>query len=98
HECLGALEPSVVERSIVHSGIPLYYDKAEVGGLGRLVGGSIDDHHLLPSIMQSASHQAANRTEANDDNVVGKILEFVFHPLVLPKRHYGVAGKYASQC
>src|SRR6185369_2341985 len=87
----------MIERRIVHPGITLHYEITEIGGLGREVAASIDNDHLLSRIAQSASHQAAKRTEADDDYVVGEVIELVFHLLILPRRHYGIAGKDAGQ-
>ena len=94
---LGPPDPCVVERRIVHSGITLDYEITETGGLGRQVVASIDDDHLLSRIVQSAGHQAPKRTEADDDYMIGEVIELVFHLLILPKRHYGIAGKDAGQ-
>ena len=48
----------------------------------------------------SCSRPATRRPsipKPTDDYRVGEIIELVFHPLVLPKCHYGIAGKDAGQ-
>src|SRR6185369_8479191 len=91
------LHPGVVERCVVHSRLTLDDDITESGSLGRQVFASIDDDHVLPGVVQSAGYQAANRAKADDNYMVGEIVELAFHLLVLPKRNYGIAGKDAGQ-
>src|SRR5208283_4567935 len=91
HKRLGLLDPRVVEHRIVRPGVALHDEITETGGQDREIISAIDDDHLLAGFLQSTGYQLAERTEADDNHMVGETIELVLHVLVLPPGDYGIA-------
>src|SRR5262245_50439415 len=69
----------------------------ELGCLSRQGRISVDDEHALARDLQLARDEAADRPEADDDDVVGDTVEDAFHRSVLPMDHHGVAREDPGQ-
>src|SRR5262245_15927937 len=75
----GSYDPGTIEDVRVDSGVSLDDEMAQFRGECGLDSVSVDNQHALASAFQLRCNEAADRAEADEDDVVRNLLEEALH-------------------